>query len=132
MTAAAHALAALGAYLADLRIEERREGFLRASAVVREDCPVLRGHFPGRPILPGAFHVWIAGLLAAHLLAEGQIPRLYAVEKARFRRPLTPRDRITVTVKAAGEAGHLSVRCRIEKDGDEASRFHLSLERQGP
>jgi len=76
---------------------------------VSHDLPILQGHFPGEPILPG---VIITEMLAQTgglcLLAlpeyRGKIAYLAAVESARFRKPVRPGD----TLKA--ESRILSVK----------------------
>jgi 3-hydroxymyristoyl/3-hydroxydecanoyl-(acyl carrier protein) dehydratase len=116
----------LAAYVTELSIEGGGEGSFRASAVIRGDCPVFRGHFPGNPVLPGAFHVWIALLVIRRLRREPLA--LAAVGKARFRRQLGPEDAIVVEGKRTGTDGGLETwRCRVEKEEKEASRFDLTL-----
>jgi len=116
----------LASYVTGLSIEEGGEGSFRASAVVRGDCRVFRGHFPGNPVLPGAFHVWIALLVLRRVNPKPLA--LAAVGKARFRRQLGPDDAIVVDGKRTGAGGDRETwRCRIEKEGKEASRFDLLL-----
>ena len=84
----------LEAFLDSMTVEEKGEEGFRVSATLRDDCSVLRGHFPDNPILPGAFHVWIAYLLLARLYGvEG---RLASVKKAKFRKLILPRDTVTI------------------------------------
>lgn len=116
----------LAAYVTGLSIEAGDEASFRASAVIRGDCPVFRGHFPGNPVLPGAFHVWIALLVLRRLRREPLA--LAAVGKARFRRQLGPDDAIVVDGKRSDADGDRETwRCRIEKEGKEASRFDMKL-----
>lgn len=116
----------LASYVTGLSIEPGGDASFRATAVIRGDCRVFRGHFPGNPVLPGAFHVWIALLVIRGLRREPLA--LASVGKARFRRQLGPNDAIVVDGKRTGTGGGRETwRCRIEKEGKEASRFDLSL-----
>lgn len=115
-------------YLSFVRVEERGDDFFRASATLKSDCGVFRGHFPGRPILPGAFHVWIVFLLLTE--AFGMPLKLTSIHKARFRKLLGPNDVITMQGKlSTGGGSRISAKCKIEKDGQEASRFTMTLNR---
>ena len=114
---------ALEAYLDSMTVEEKGDEGFRVSATLRTDCRVFDGHFPDNPILPGAFHVWIAYLLLAKLYGlEG---KLASVQKAKFRKLLLPRDTITIHAKVSPGSGETAATCRIEKDGREASKFRL-------
>lgn len=113
-------------YLSSLSIEEKGADFFRASAVISEGCEVFSGHFPGNPVLPGAFQVQIACLLLSEVLGAGG--RLRCVEKAKFRKLLAPCDAVKISAKIEkGGEEEITVACRIEKVGSEASRFTLRL-----
>jgi 3-hydroxymyristoyl/3-hydroxydecanoyl-(acyl carrier protein) dehydratase len=116
----------LAAFVTDLRLEEDGEHAFKTSARIREDCALFRGHFPENPVLPGAFHVWIAYLILWERL--GGAPRLASVEKGRFRIPLLPRDAFTMSIRLAREQGRIAARCKVLKEGKEASRFNITLE----
>jgi 3-hydroxyacyl-[acyl-carrier-protein] dehydratase len=58
---------------------------------VPNSLPVLAGHFPGNPVLPGVYQVEsIAQLGAAVVLADprfaGSLPLFGGIDRARFRR----------------------------------------------
>jgi len=64
------------------------------------------GHFPQHPVMPGVLIVeamaQAAGVLVWETVADGErdfILYLAGVEKARFRRPAVPGDRIDITVE---------------------------------
>ena len=65
---------------------------------VKKGSFYLEGHFPDQPVMPGVFIVEAFGQAAAALTAHGIDPKEYknklvylmSVNKARFRRPVTP------------------------------------------
>lgn len=66
--------------------------------------PFLAGHIPGRAIMPGVLIVEAIGQLGAvlvlkHFAREGNLPYLLGIEKAKFRRPVYPGDRMEIMVK---------------------------------
>lgn len=74
-----------------------------AHMLVRADEPVLAGHFPGRPILPGVVVIEaLAQAGAIALLADpryaGTLPMLGGIDHARFRRQIVPGDEVVLAV----------------------------------
>lgn len=66
--------------------------------------PVFSGHFPGNPLLPGVYMIEaMAQLGGTVILAPGEwehkIPYLAGIEKAKFRKPVIPGDRLMIEVK---------------------------------
>ncbi len=58
--------------------------------------PFFAGHFPGRPVMPGVLIVEALAQTAGILMGEasGLIPMFMGIDKARFRRPVTPGDQL--------------------------------------
>jgi 3-hydroxyacyl-[acyl-carrier-protein] dehydratase len=95
---------------------ERAEGWLDVTPAM----PWLDGHFPGRPILPGVLQVEalaqvgaVCGL--AHPDFAGRLALFAAIEDARFKRIVTPGDRLDLAVRIT------RLRGRIGKAEGEAS-----------
>jgi 3-hydroxyacyl-[acyl-carrier-protein] dehydratase len=78
----------------------RASGFWRLTGAE----PFFQGHFPGRPTLPGVLMVEaLAQLGGIALLADtrfsGCIPLFGGIDKARFRRQVTPGETLDMTVE---------------------------------
>ncbi|MDX5362076.1 MAG: 3-hydroxyacyl-ACP dehydratase FabZ [Alphaproteobacteria bacterium] len=76
--------------------------------------PFFQGHFPVRPIMPGVLIVeamaQTAGVLVVHTLGpegEGKLVYFMTIDKARFRRPVTPGDRIHIHVSVERSRGNV-------------------------
>lgn len=66
--------------------------------------PVFMGHFPGKPIFPGVMILealaQAAGVLGFKTSGNTDDLYLYAgIDKARFKRPVTPGDRLDLSVE---------------------------------
>jgi 3-hydroxyacyl-[acyl-carrier-protein] dehydratase len=75
-----------------------------ANKNVTDNEPYFHGHFPGMPIMPGVLMVEaIAQAGGALLLTEvedrdDKLMVFTGIEKARFRRPVTPGDQVKIEV----------------------------------
>jgi 3-hydroxymyristoyl/3-hydroxydecanoyl-(acyl carrier protein) dehydratase len=75
------------------------DGWLLAFSVA-DGAPVLRGHFPGEPIVPGFALVELARRCALDL---GLLERAAGVERVRLRNPVRPGDRIELGLRPDGD-----------------------------
>lgn len=59
--------------------------------IVTVDHPMLAGHFPGHPIVPGAWLLaWVVAAAGRRLLATGESRSIAAIKRVKFLRPLAP------------------------------------------
>ncbi len=68
--------------------------------------PYFEGHFPQKPVMPGVLMIEAMAQAAAaftsyteNLDTDGKIVLFMGVDKARFRRPVTPGDQVMIAVK---------------------------------
>jgi len=71
--------------------------------------PFFQGHFPGNPVMPGVLIVeamaQVAGVLAFKSGMEGNGVLFLSIEKAKFRKPITPGDQIKFEVQVVHRRG---------------------------
>jgi len=87
--------------------------------------PFFQGHFPGNPIMPGVLIVE-AMAQAAALLAYKPKPGggrwtfyILSIDKAKFRKLVTPGDQLTLEVKCLKDKGTLFVFEGLAKVGND-------------
>ena len=90
--------------------------------VIEPAAAYLRGHFPGRPILPGVVQLQ---LLVEHLSQEtGQTLVLRSIKFARLRQLVVPGDRLEILTRP-GEGAY--TRVDVKRDGVLVANAELEL-----
>ena len=101
------------------RVEELEPG-IRCAAVkwIDPEEPALRGHFPGRPILPGIFLIEAVAQTAGVMLGSalgtaappepGATPLLAAVNRFKFLHPVLPGQELRIVTTRLTEAGKMA------------------------
>ena len=72
----------------------------------------FQGHFPGHPIMPGVLIVealaQLAGILAFHSgVVKGSSVYFLSIEKAKFRKPVTPGDQVRLEAYVLQHRGNV-------------------------
>ncbi len=97
------------------------EGLVRAVRTFRPDEDFFRGHFPGRPIVPGVLLLEAMAQTFAYwgLRKHGvKVVYLTGVDRARFRKPVLPGDRVEMEVRIEGaHLGLVSARAEARVGG---------------
>ena len=70
--------------------------------IVNVDHPMLAGHFPGHPIVPGAWLLaWVIAAAMRRLLATDESRSIAAIKRVKFLRPLAPDSAFECTLDPA-------------------------------
>lgn len=88
--------------------------------------PFFQGHFPGDPIMPGVLILESMGQVASVMVAvrlgreqSGKIAFLAGIDKARFRKPVRPGDRLVTKAELTrlhGFTGKASVKGYVDDE----------------
>jgi 3-hydroxyacyl-[acyl-carrier-protein] dehydratase len=74
--------------------------------------PFFAGHFPGEPIVPGVLLIeavaQTAGVMLAGLAKGGGIPKLAAVNRFKFLKPVRPGVELRIETRKLSEAGAMA------------------------
>ncbi len=103
---------------------------IRARKCVSMNEPYFPGHFPHRPVMPGVLQIEAMAQAAALICVDTESPpmdvAIAAVDKARFRKPVTPGDVIEITAEIIKDRGQiLVIACKATVDGVVVSEAEL-------
>ena len=87
--------------------------------------PTFAGHFPQRPLLPGAFQIEMARAAAEWLLGGSLAVR--EIARAKFLRPILPEQNVRGELKVSEAEGLIRVRAGFSVDGQRVSEVVLEL-----
>ena len=92
---------------------------------VSPDEPYFKGHFPGRPVMPGVLIIesmaQTSALLVVHTLggdANGKLVYFMSIVGARFRKPVIPGDQLwihAVKLRNRGNVWKFSCEAKVEE-----------------
>ena len=89
------------------------------------DDPTFAGHFPTRPLLPGAFQLEMARVSAE--LALNCPLTVREILKAKFLRPISPKEIVQVELKWTEKEGTIQARAGLSVHGQAAGEVLLLL-----
>ncbi len=89
---------------------------------VTNNEPVFTGHFPGNPLLPGVYMIEALAQLGGCVVLEAgefsrKTPYLAGIERAKFRRPVVPGDKLMMEVtlvKHKRNIGWVNAEARVD------------------
>jgi 3-hydroxyacyl-[acyl-carrier-protein] dehydratase len=107
------------------RVDELGPERIVARKLVTRNEPHFNGHFPGHPVMPGVLIVeamaQAGALLAASLVSfdpAKQVIYFLGIDKARFRKPVTPGDLLVLEVVPLRKGGAIwKLRGEAKVDG---------------
>lgn len=107
------------------RVDELGADKIVARKLVTRNEPHFNGHFPGLPVMPGVLIIealaQAGALLAASLVGfdpEKQVIFFLGIDKARFRKPVTPGDLLMLEVVPLRKGGAIwKLRGEAKVDG---------------
>ncbi len=95
---------------------------VHATRVFRPEEDFFRGHYPGRPIVPGVILIEaLAQAFAYWAMTQLQGRRrvyLVGVDRARFRRPVVPGERVDLVIDVEGTRHGLTMGTAEARVGD--------------
>jgi 3-hydroxyacyl-[acyl-carrier-protein] dehydratase len=120
------------------RVDEIDDDHIVARKLVTRNEPHFEGHFPGHPVMPGVLIIealaQAGALYAARIVkfdAEKQVIYFMAIDKAKFRKPVTPGDvlRLEVTpLRKGGMIWKMRGEARVGDDVVAEAEFMASIQ----
>src|SRR5213075_1305708 len=86
---------------------------------------IFAGHFPAQPLVPGIFQTEMTRLAAESMLASTLDIR--EIVRAKFLRPILPKETIRLSLKLSEEASIIQARATLVAGGQTAGEAALKL-----
>jgi len=114
------------------RVRELSDDKIVAIKNVSWGEPFFQGHFPGMPIMPGVLIVeamaQAGGILAARTAEfdpKTQVVFFMAMDKVKFRKPVTPGDQLVLTVEPLRKGKVWKMKAEAHVDGQRVCQAEL-------
>ncbi|WBC07496.1 MaoC/PaaZ C-terminal domain-containing protein [Micromonospora sp. WMMA1947] len=98
------------------------------SVEVPADLPLLDGHFPGLPIVPGVCLIDVLQRVVAAAVADAYASRLSHIHRCRFLSPVWPGDRLDYELTLAPDEGGLNCHAVVRGPGGPVAEIRLRYE----
>ena len=114
------------------RVEELEAGERCVASLTADAAnPILAGHFPGRPVLPGVLMIEAVAQTAGVMLGGGGPPEralLAAVNRFKFLRPVTPGECLRIETRKLTQAASMAyIEGTIHVNGEKVASGELSV-----
>ena len=100
---------------------------IEETASIAGDHPALAGHFPGRPVVPGAL---LLDMVIAVAEAKAQW-RIAEVMRMKFHRPLMAETEFSIKLRPIAD-GQIEVSCHVGDDPLISGRFRIDARASRP
>lgn len=114
-----------------IRVSGIREEKILAEFQFSKDLPLFKGHFPGKPILPGIVQVEMVRYSLEQALETPL--SISSMGKTKFARLIEPDTRIEITISLTrnqGDKSHIIARALLKTKGETAGKINMSLDRK--
>ncbi|MEU7588386.1 hypothetical protein AB0A95_19095 [Micromonospora sp. NPDC049230] len=101
---------------------------LSFSVEVPTDLPVLAGHFPGLPILPGVCLIDVLQRVITAAVPRADGARLSHIHRCRFRSPVWPGDRLDYDLTLSRDENGLNCHAVVRGPGGPVAEIRLRYE----
>lgn len=97
----------------------------------------FQGHYPGHPIMPGVLIIESMAQVGGFLMMESvedskdKLPFFAGIDKARFRRPVLPGDRLRIeadVIKLRGKIGKVNAKAFVEDNLVASAELMFAIE----
>lgn len=104
-----------------------KQDHARFTVAILPSCPVYKGHFPGKPVCPGACNMEMLRELACH--ATGKELRADSVRRCRFLKVITPEQEplLIVDMQLSPTASGYHAEAKITQGNDIVADYNAEL-----